>query len=105
MKKNLPLLFVLIFALIIQGCSRRAVPIKPEDAVVISKKEEEVVRKPAPAVKTPVPKSIVVNDKAATKTVNGRYYYDLEGKRYWRSKKDGKYYLYYKGMFDNKDFQ
>jgi hypothetical protein len=56
-------------------------------------------------VKTAVPKSIVVSDAAAKKTVNGRYYYDLEGKRYWRSKKDGKYYLYYKGMFENKDFQ
>ncbi len=56
-------------------------------------------------IKTPAPKSITVNDKAATQTADGRYYYDLEGKRYWRNKKDGKYYLYYKGMFENKNFQ
>jgi hypothetical protein len=41
----------------------------------------------------------------AMKAVNGRYYYDLQGKRYWRNNRDGKYYLYYKDMFDNKDFQ
>jgi len=105
--KNKPALALLFILAIIVGCSRKATPIKPEEAVVIvkEKSEEVVVRKPAPVVKTPVPKSIVVNDKAATKTVNGRYYYDLEGKRYWRNNKDGKYYLYYKGMFDNKDFQ
>lgn len=101
-----PALALFLLALTIFSCSRKATPIKPEEAVVIVKNEEPaVVRKPAPVVKTPVPKSIVVNDKAATKTVNGRYYYDLEGKRYWRNKRDGKYYLYYKGMFDNKDFQ
>ncbi|MEO6404567.1 MAG: hypothetical protein ABIY51_01805 [Ferruginibacter sp.] len=56
-------------------------------------------------LKTATPKSITVNDKAATKTASGRLFYDLEGKRYWRNKKDGKYYLYYKGMFENKNFQ
>ncbi|HRD56701.1 MAG TPA: hypothetical protein PK504_01570 [Ferruginibacter sp.] len=56
-------------------------------------------------IKTPTPKSIVVNSAAAKKDVNGRYYYDLEGKRYWRNKKDGKYYLYFKGMFAQKDYQ
>ncbi len=108
--KNKPVLAILFVFAILASCSRKVTPIKPEEAVVIvkeNKADEEVavVKKPAPVVKTAVPKSIVVNDKAATKTVNGRYYYDLEGKRYWRNKKDGKYYLYYKGMFDNKDFQ
>ena len=107
-----PALAILILTISVISCSRKATPIKPEEAVVIVKNEdatvkneEVVVRKPAPVVKTATPKSIVVNDKAATKTVNGRYYYDLEGKRYWRNKRDGKYYLYYKGMFENKDFQ
>ena len=70
-------------------------------ATLPSKKNTDYV----PPVKTRTPKKITVNDKAATRTTDGRYYYDLEGKRYWRNKKDGKYYLYYKGMFENKNFQ
>jgi hypothetical protein len=83
------------------ACSKKSVPSKTEEPAANSK--PAVVYK-AP-VKTPTPKSIAVSDAAAKKTVDGRYYYDLEGKRYWRNKKDGKYYLYYKGMFNNKDFQ
>lgn len=117
MNKGSLVIILLISFSIIQGCARKAVPPKPTEdytsknntpvtdtatAVLEPKKEKIVYRAP---VKTATPKVIVVNDKAATKTVEGRYYYDLQGKRYWRSKKDGKYYLYYKGMFNNKDFQ
>ena len=56
-------------------------------------------------VKTAVPKVIIVNDKYAKRSVDGRYYYDLEGHRYWRNNKDGKYYLFHKSMFDNEDFK
>lgn len=48
---------------------------------------------------------ITVNDSAASKTFDGRLYYDLEGHRYWRNKKDGKYYLYSKSMQGNADFK
>jgi hypothetical protein len=58
-----------------------------------------------PPIKTATPKVIVVKNKVATKKVNGLYYYDLEGKLYWRNKRDGKYYLYYKGMFEHAEFQ
>ncbi len=117
MNKGSLLIILFISFAIVQGCARKAVPPKPtEDYTSKSKnetidsasvaeapaKENIVYRAP---VKTATPKVIVVNDKAATKTVEGRYYYDLQGKRYWRNKKDGKYYLYYKGMFNNKDFQ
>lgn len=56
-------------------------------------------------LKTTVPKVIIVNDKYAKRSVDGRYYYDLEGHRYWRNNRDGKYYLFHKSMFDNKDFK
>lgn len=55
--------------------------------------------------KTAIPKVIVVNDSVAKKTFDGRLYYDLNGHRYWRSNKDGKYYLYNKSMSTNPDFQ
>lgn len=58
-----------------------------------------------PERKTPVPKTIQVNDQAATKTPDGRMYYDLNGKRYWKNFKDGKYYLFKKGMLANPDFK
>ncbi|MBK6380069.1 MAG: hypothetical protein IPF72_10235 [Chitinophagaceae bacterium] len=56
-------------------------------------------------LKTAVPKVIIVNDKIAKRSVDGRYYYDLEGRRYWRNNRDGKYYLFNKSMFDNPDFK
>lgn len=101
---------------VVQSCSRKTTPSKSEAAKAeeaakteeAAKGEAEVEKKAPvikPIVKTAIPKMITVNDRAAKKTVSGRYYYDLEGKRYWRNNKDGKYYLYYKGMFDNKDFQ
>jgi hypothetical protein len=112
------ILFFLIMAggLTMQSCHRKSVPSKSEEvkameeaktieeakAAEIAVKAEKTYKAP---IKTVAPKMIVVNDKAAKKTLDGRYYYDLERKRYWRSKADGKYYLYYKGMFDNKDFK
>lgn len=53
----------------------------------------------------PVPKVISVNDLSAQKTVDGRYYYDLQGHRYWRNNKDGKYYLFNKSMYTNDAFK
>ena len=52
-----------------------------------------------------VPKVITVNDKVAKRSVDGRYYYDLNGRRYWRNNKDGKYYLFNKSMFDDEAFK
>lgn len=51
-----------------------------------------------------VPKVIVVDDRKARRSVDGRYYYDLGGRRYWRNKRDGKYYLFNKSMFGDPDF-
>ncbi|MEP7141218.1 MAG: hypothetical protein ABI707_00045 [Ferruginibacter sp.] len=52
-----------------------------------------------------IPKVIAVNDKYANKSVDGRYYYDLQGHRYWRSNKDGKYYLFNKSMLTDDAFK
>ena len=57
------------------------------------------------AVKTPVAKVIVVSDAGAKKTFDNRLYYDLEGKRYWKNYRDGKYYLYTKSMQGNPDYK
>jgi hypothetical protein len=52
-----------------------------------------------------VPKVITVDDRGAKKAVDGRLYYDLEGHRYWRNYKDGKYYIFREGLFDDPDFK
>jgi hypothetical protein len=52
-----------------------------------------------------IPKVITVNDSVAHKSVDGRYYYDVLGHRYWRNNKDGKYYLFNKSMYTNDAFK
>lgn len=59
----------------------------------------------ANTVKKAVPKVIAVDPKAAKRSIDGRYYYDLQGHRYWRNNRDGKYYLFHKSMFDDPDFK
>lgn len=98
MNKALFILMAFLSILIITSCSKKSVP------------ETTATSEPAKpfkkaTVKTAVPKVIVVNDKVAKKSVDGRYYYDLEGRRYWRNNRDGKYYLFHKSMFDNPDFK
>ena len=69
------------------------------DSVAVAKVVVE--RKP----KVAVAKVITVNDNAARKSVDGRLYYDVSGKRYWKNYKDGKYYLFDKSMYNNPDFK
>ena len=75
-------------------------PIKKTDSVLV-KKAPPVKPKP----KETIPKVIAVGDNAAKKSVDGRLYYDLQGHRYWRNNKDGKYYLYNKSMATDPDFK
>jgi hypothetical protein len=86
--------FLIIFT--ITGCSRKNHPAETATA-------PKTVR--PKTVKTAVPKVITVNDKYAKRSVDGRYYYDLEGRRYWRNNKDGKYYLFNKSMFEDEAFK
>lgn len=82
---------------VLNSCSKKFHPSETDAA------ETKTVKRTT--VKTAVPKVIIVNDKYAKRSVDGRYYYDLEGHRYWRNNRDGKYYLFHKSMFDNEDFK
>ncbi len=96
---------------ILLSCSRKTHPAKTPSETTISKTTTETetatTTKPVtkPKTKTVIPKVIVVNDSAAHKSVDGRYYYDMLGHRYWRNNKDGKYYLFNKSMYNNPDFK
>jgi len=77
---------------------------KIDSAVTIApeKTEKPVVKeKPKPEF----PKVITVNDEAASKSVDGRLFYDVLGHRYWKNYNDGKYYLFDKSMYNNPDFK
>jgi ABC-type Fe3+-hydroxamate transport system substrate-binding protein len=103
MNKAAFVLMIFLTGAIIAGCSKKTNPAttaaNTPDTVTV-----KTVKRP-PTLKTAVPKVIVVNDKVAKRSVDGRYYYDLEGHRYWRNNRDGKYYLFHKSMFDNPDFK
>ncbi len=79
--------------------------------LVVKKLDSSLAIKPVikPVIKQKpkesIPKVIVVNDKFANKSVDGRYYYDLQGNRYWRNNKDGKYYLFNKAMLTDDAFK
>lgn len=85
------------------SCSRKTNPATTESpaasAPVAAKPAKKVV------IKTAIPRVITVSEGAARRSVDGRYYYDLEGHRYWRNNRDGKFYLFHKSMFDNPDFK
>jgi hypothetical protein len=95
-------LIILFMLKVVTGCSKKTYP-----ATVETINTTAPVAKPAKkaTLKTAVPKIITVNDKVAKRSVDGRYYYDLEGHRYWRNNRDGKYYLFHKSMFDDPDFK
>jgi hypothetical protein len=122
MYKIYPVIVSILMIAFIQSCSKRNVPSRSTEEVntemkgkttpvvttvpMVKKNDSVVAVKPAikKAAPTATPKVIAVNDKFAKKSVDGRYYYDLEGHRYWRSNKDGKYYLYNKSMQTDEAF-
>jgi hypothetical protein len=110
-------LFVVFFmaAVAVVSCSKKNHPSKQEatstttvTTVGGAVAKDTTMEKKAP-VKTKareaVPKVITVSDASAQKTVDGRYYYDLQGHRYWRNNKDGKYYLFNKTMYADAAFK
>lgn len=92
-----------VLLLFIAGCSKKNHPAAgiPVETV---KPAEPVTVKKSPVITT-IPKVIAVNEKAAKRHLDGRYYYDLNGRRYWRNNKDGKYYLFHKSMFEDPNFK
>ena len=106
----------IVLVVLVSSCNKKQVPqTAGKPAIIYNGKE--LVAKPAgtttPAVKktvvkkvaAPVAKVIVVNDKAAKKNIDGRLYYDVEGRRYWRNYNDGKYYLFNKSMYSDSAFK
>jgi hypothetical protein len=108
-------ILIVLFSVFLNSCSKKSHPSKTATVTPISGvstaapakvdsvfTEKKVVKsKP----KTEFPKVISVNDNAASKSVDGRLYYDVKGHRYWRNNKDGKYYLFDKSMYNNDDFK
>lgn len=114
MKNFNSLAIILSISLFTISCSKKINPTQTSsNSTTDNKMDEKVLVKPDTStyvvkrkvIKTAVPEVITVNDVAAKKTVDGRLYYDLNGKRYWRNKRDGKYYLYNKSMYNNPDFK
>jgi hypothetical protein len=110
-------LSALIILVVLFSCSKKHTPEKSiaeksiaENAAVLPAKSDSavVVKKKTinkPRQKDIIPNTIVVNDKAAKKSVDGRLYYDLLGNRYWKNYKNGKYYLFNQKMYDNPAFK
>ncbi|HSN07531.1 MAG TPA: hypothetical protein VLS85_00765 [Hanamia sp.] len=78
-------------------------PPKTDKMAVAPAAEENPAPKPQP--KPDFPKVITVNDNAASKSIDGRLFYDVLGHRYWKNYNDGKYYLFDKSMYSNPDFK
>jgi len=108
MNKKILFIAACIIAYSLNSCSKKTNPTessaiettKTTDSAVVKK----TIVKPKPRLTT-TPKVIMVTDEGAKKTVDGRLYYDLQGKRYWRNNKDGKYYLYNKSMHSDDAFK
>ena len=123
MRKILQLIAALLILFSLNSCSKKSHPSASNTATVtpmsgvaspseVAKakeavKKEEVAKRKVAATKPKevFPEVITVNDSVAHKSVDGRYYYDVLGHRYWRNNKDGKYYLFNKSMYNNPDFK
>ncbi len=92
-------LIILLLVLVV-SCSRKHHPQTTETKPVSG--NASVVK-----IKTrgPLPKVLTVDDRVASKAVDGRLYFDLEGHRYWKNYKDGKYYRFSKALYDNPAFK
>jgi hypothetical protein len=130
MLKNGLILFIVASGILVNSCSKKTVPSKT--AIVtfnesnsygttekrikpapMAPKTDQVAEAPAaeekpapkPMPKPDFPKVITVNDNAASKSIDGRLFYDVLGHRYWKNYNDGKYYLFDKSMYNNPDFK
>lgn len=98
-----------------QACSKKTTPTRSQEENSTTENANNEIKKTDSVatigrvtkrkIVTAAPKVIVVNDQFAKKSVDGRYFYDLQGHRYWRSNKDGKYYIFNKSMTTDPDFK
>ncbi|MEO8765301.1 MAG: hypothetical protein ABI416_13475 [Ginsengibacter sp.] len=113
MSKRYVLIFSFLAGVTLYSCSKKNHPSRtpqpPENNTSLSIKKDDSLAEKKVIVKRkekiPIPKVITVNDSAARKSVDGRYYYDVMGHRYWRNYKDGKYYLFNKSMYTDDAFK
>ncbi len=101
MKRMTNKYLIVLSVLLIISCRKKHLPVVDNN----TNKSEVTVVKKAPVKKGPWPKTLSVDDRIASKTVDGRLYFDLDGKRYWKNYTDGKYYLFNKSMYDNPGFK
>lgn len=96
-------ILIILSCFLVTGCSKKH---QPQAAAPVSETKMPVEKKVVvKRVKLALPKVITVDDRAARRTGDGRLYYDLEGRRYWRNYDDGKYYLFNKSMYNNPAFK
>ena len=130
MVKKLLVILIASSAILLNSCGRKTVPAKTANIIPVKSNNVETPKndeKPAPGIpksdtaavavvtegkpapkpeaKPDFPKVISVNDDAASKSVDGRLFYDVLGHRYWKNYNDGKYYLFDKSMYNNADFK
>ena len=113
MLKSFLWMVILLTAFTLYSCSRKHHPARtpqPDEKnnTSLTEKKNDSLEKKVIAKrkeKVNIPKVISVNDSAAHKSVDGRYYYDVMGHRYWRNNKDGKYYLFNQSMYTNDAFK
>ena len=114
--------YIIVSLILLYSCNKKFVP-QHDNIPVITLNNKTVPSKPAtaaastakPVVRTMVkraasekinvPQVIWVNDKVAKRNFDGRLYYDLEGRRYWKNYVDGKYYLFNRAMYNNSAFK
>ena len=102
MKKYRYIITILTMMFLVSACSKKT---HPAESTGNTSNNPGTATHTVKKTRTAVPKVIVVNDSAASKTFDGRYYYDLQGHRYWRNNNDGKYYLYNKSMNSDPAFK
>ncbi len=127
MYKTALLIIIAFVGITLNSCSKKVHPSKTATVIPSKNNTSPEIKKPVvtvaptetkkvdsvetpkpvikPKPKTEFPKVITVNDEAASKSVDGRLYYDVMGHRYWKNFKDGKYYLFDKSMYSNPDFK
>ena len=106
--KRTAILFFTAF-LLITSCSKKQ---QPQSSIIVTEKGSEIKKEEGrtatavkKTIKVPVAKIISVDDRAAKRTPDGRLYYDVEGRRYWKNYDDGRYYLFSKKMYTDPAFK
>lgn len=92
----------ILLSVILFSCSKKHIPESAEKTAVKPAEKKPLVIKTKPI---PIPTVITVNDAVAKRAPDGRLFYDLQGRRYWRNYDDGKYYLFSRMMSGNKAFK